>query len=86
MCFKALEVDLPTSSAGPAIPPEPLAVFSFVHGARCKGHDSLRGLGFSRRKVEPVKFEKQNSDHKAGSLISVKEWMIADQPRRVQGR
>jgi len=59
---------------------------SFADRASGEFKDGLRGFGFGGGEVEAVYFEKQNSDHKAGALISVNEGMVLDDACGVCGR
>ena len=51
---------------------------SFVDGTSGEFEDGLRGFRFGGSEVESIQFQKQNSDYKAGALISVDKWMVLD--------
>ena len=58
---------------------------SFVDSTGGEFKDGLRGFGFGGGEVEAIQFQKQNSDDKAGTLISIEEGMVLDDARRVGG-
>ena len=50
----------------------------FVDGPGGEFEDGLCGFGFGGGEVEAIYFEKQDSDDKAGALISIDEGMVLD--------
>jgi|SRR5271169_3543872 len=69
----------------PAACPEPGNVASLIERPRGQPHDGLCSVGFAGLEVEAVELEKEDTDHKTSSLVTIDKGMVLDNSRCVEG-
>jgi hypothetical protein len=80
--FKHFQLGSPLRTLLPAaIFSQPRSVPSFVNCTRRERQHCQGSILLAGNEVEAIKFQEKYPDYETGSLVSIEEWRVADDPR-----